>query len=721
MQNTLIACALLILAACGGGDGGGGGGGGLQAPTDLTYAENPATYTQGFAVSNAATVTGTVTVWDVAPALPGGLALDPADGTIAGTPLAPLAPTDFTVTASNAVGEAQAVVNIEVVIPAPRALYVANAADDTVTTLQIGSLVHAGYALSDGAGAAALAAAPDGATVYLANAASDDITLFAVDALSGRLTPSGSPVATGAGPSSIAVDPTGTFLYTGDLGDDTVSAFTIGAGGAPSAAALATTVAGSFLYVANAADATISQFSIDGATGALTPLAPATVATGLDPRDLAAHPDGTFLYCANHGDDTLEVYAIDPATGALTALPGGALAVGDGPSALAVDPRGTALYASTELDNEVSLLTLETDGSLTLVESLRARGAPGDLLLGPAEQAFVVQSEHAYVLAYNPANAVSQFALTAGALVALAPPSVATVSPTPRALALHPDQELVLVTADTGTSLSLFQRDGPTGLLTAAGSEAVTNSWDVAFEPSGRFAYVTLRLTGVQPFAVDVAAPDLSPLTLVAAGVDPRNLAVDPTGRFVYAAETTAGLFEYTIDPSTGELTPAGSAAGAGATAGVSVHPSGRYAYATNFSGNSISMYSIDPDSGALSARVPPAIATGSSSNPAGMAWSPDGNSLYVALSGTQQVAHFRVDKATGLLTFQSNHPTAAQSPQSLAVDATGTVLACTNSGSTGIVSLYTLNPATGAPTVSGFASAAAGGTTGVVFSRDVH
>jgi 6-phosphogluconolactonase (cycloisomerase 2 family) len=103
------------------------------------------------------------------------------------------------------------------------------------------------------------------------------------------------------------------------------------------------------------------------------------------------------------------------------------------------------------------------------------------------------------------------------------------------------------------------------------------------------------------------------------------------------------------------------------------------------------------------------------------MAWSPDGNSLYVALSGTQQVAHFRVDKATGLLTFQSNHPTAAQSPQSLAVDATGTVLACTNSGSTGIVSLYTLNPATGAPTVSGFASAAAGGTTGVVFSRDVH
>jgi 6-phosphogluconolactonase len=37
---------------------------------------------------------------------------------------------------------------------------------------------------------------------------------------------------------------------------------------------------GKFLYVANQNDNDISEYSIDQTTGALTPLAPATVATG---------------------------------------------------------------------------------------------------------------------------------------------------------------------------------------------------------------------------------------------------------------------------------------------------------------------------------------------------------------------------------------------------------------------------------------------------------
>jgi 6-phosphogluconolactonase (cycloisomerase 2 family) len=361
------------------------------------------------------------------------------------------------------------------------------------------------------------------------------------------------------------------------------------------------------------------------------------------------------------------------------------------------------------------------DGTLSRVERVRTRLSPTDLLLGPAEQAFVVQSENAYAAASVPANNVSQFAVSGGDLTALSPASVATVTSGPRGMCLDPDQELLLVTSENGASLSLFQRDPLTGLLAGAGSEPVASTWDVTFEPSGRFAYATVRITGVQPFSVDHATPDLTPLTLVAAGVDPRNLFADPTGRFLYVAETTGGVFQFVIDPATGELTAAGSAAGAGATGAVVVHPSGRYAYATNFAGDSISMYALDSVNGTLAPLTPPTLSTGGGANPAGMDFDPHGNHLYVAFSGSHEVAHYTVDKSTGLLTFESSLSTFAQLPQNLAVDATGSLLACTNSGTSGIVSLFALDPATGAPTPAGFAAAGAGPTTGVLFSRDIQ
>ena len=207
----------------------------------------------------------------------------------------------------------------------------------------------------------------------------------------------------------------------------------------------------------------------------------------------------------------------------------------------------------------------------------------------------------------------------------------------------------------------------------------------------------------------------------VPAGVDPRNLAVDPTGRFLYVAETTAGVFQFVIDPATGELVAAGSAAGDGTTSAVAVHPSGRYLYATNVGGDSISMWSIDPVNGTLSPLAPPTLSTGVGSDPVGLAFDPHGAHLYAAFSGLQQLAHFTLDVDTGLLAFESNAPTSAQNPLSVAVDATGTVLACTNGGSNGVVSLFALDPLTGAPSPSGFAAAGAGPTTGVAFSRDIQ
>jgi hypothetical protein len=71
----------------------------------------------------APSVTGTVTSYSVAPALPAGLALNSSTGQISGTPTAALASTRYTVTASNSAGSTTFDISIGVVAPAaPSAL-----------------------------------------------------------------------------------------------------------------------------------------------------------------------------------------------------------------------------------------------------------------------------------------------------------------------------------------------------------------------------------------------------------------------------------------------------------------------------------------------------------------------------------------------------------------------------------------------------------------------
>jgi 6-phosphogluconolactonase (cycloisomerase 2 family) len=770
--------AVLAAACSSGGDGG------KKAPSQLTYSDNPATYTQGFAVPpNVPTVKGTVTTWSVAPPLPAGLALD-GSGTILGTPLVTLPATDFTVMAMNASGSTQAVVNVAILAPTVRALYVANLTDDTVGSFHVGSLIHSGYALSTGTSPRALAARADGAFVYAANNASSTISAFAADALTGRLAPAGAAVAAGSQPSALATEVTGSFLFAANRGDDSITTFAIDAGApvagttantgdepaalvvdptgaflyaanfasddverfsidpvtgalvtggivvagdGPMGLAIATTPAGSFLYGANSNDGSISQWSIDPATGALTPLAPATAAAGTDPRAVAAHPDGTFLYVANRGDDTLGMYSIDQATGALTPLGAPTIATGTGPTALAITTDGGSLFTCTEFDREVSEFAVAIDGSLSHVVSVRTRGNPTDLVLGPAEKPFLVESANLYAAAPGnspPVANVAQFAADAVgfSLTALAPAAVATADTGPRAIALHPGGELLLVSSYTGSNVTLFARALATGLLTQVGTEAVNNTFDVAFEPTGRFAYAvrTGGAGGVQPFSVDLVTPDLAPLTLQAAGTTQWNIAVDPTGQFLYLTDANVGIYMFGISAATGELTANGSIASGGGTFDVIVHPSGRFAYASNATGDSISMYAIDEATGALSALTPPTISTGVGTGPAGMDIAQDGNDLYITFISTNQAAHFTIDQATGLLSFVTAIMTFAQGPQTLALDATDAMLTVGNTASPGVLSLYSRDATTGALTSAGFA-ATNGGANMVVASYDIQ
>ena len=81
-------------------------------------------------------------------------------------------------------------------------------------------------------------------------------------------------------------------------------------------------------------------------------------------------------------------------------------------------------------------------------------------------------------------------------------------------------------------------------------------------------------------------------------------MAVDPFGTFVYVAnQVSNSISAYTIDTSTGALTAdIGSPFPAGSAPWSLADPSGKFAYVANASSSNISVYAIDAGSGSLTA-----------------------------------------------------------------------------------------------------------------------
>ncbi len=97
---------------------------GLGAPSNLTYATNPAVYTKSKSISpnRASNNGGNVSNYTISPALPTGLSLKSNTGTISGTPTVVSASRNYTVTASNATGSTTCTLNITVNDVAPSSL-----------------------------------------------------------------------------------------------------------------------------------------------------------------------------------------------------------------------------------------------------------------------------------------------------------------------------------------------------------------------------------------------------------------------------------------------------------------------------------------------------------------------------------------------------------------------------------------------------------------------
>jgi 6-phosphogluconolactonase len=141
-------------------------------------------------------------------------------------------------------------------------------------------------------------------------------------------------------------------------------------------------------------------------------------------------------------------------------------------------------------------------------------------------------------------------------------------------------------------------------------------------------------------------------------GAGPRHLDMHPEKPWIYVVnELSSSVSLIREDSETRELgisqtlttLPKGFS-GQNTCADIHISPDGNFLYASNRGHNSIAIFSIDPQTGNLSAleHEPTRGET-----PRNFSLSPDGKFLLVANQNTNNIVSFKRDGETGLLTFQ--------------------------------------------------------------------
>jgi 6-phosphogluconolactonase (cycloisomerase 2 family) len=186
--------------------------------------------------------------------------------------------------------------------------------------------------------------APTAEFLYVTDAQNNVVWEFSVNTSSGALTLPATSFATGSIPSGIAIDPCNRFAYIANENSNNVSAYTVCASnsplqtcsnqtgslvavaGSPFSAGngpgpLVVSPFGNFLYVLDKSGSAVSAFQISQASGSLSPISPATVATGNTPVSIAIRADSNWLFVTNNGstsgNGSISQYSITPATGSL--------------------------------------------------------------------------------------------------------------------------------------------------------------------------------------------------------------------------------------------------------------------------------------------------------------------------------------------------------------------------------------------------------------------
>jgi 6-phosphogluconolactonase len=286
----------------------------------------------------------------------------------------------------------------------------------------------------------------------------------------------------------------------------------------------------------------------------------------------------------------------------------------------------------------------------------------------------------------------------------------------PEAIALLPGGTGLFVANHGSDSVSGFKVDPMTGVLTSTGpvvATAATGPTAILAHPGGHFVYVgsddaTSRTPNmVTAYHVDLATDGLT--AIGATNTDGAGLvamSIDPSGRFLYTANALSDdVSVFSINPCSGALSKVGTNVASAFPVSLSIDPAGQFLYvAAGGSDPSIQTFGIDPSSGAPE-KIEDLKGV---SLPWGLkALELDGTGKFlfvvtVGPAGASSVSTFAVDPRTGIPSAVPGSSVAAgTSAAPVAIDQSGGFAYIGNFGSNDI-SAYSLNRSTGTFTAIG-------------------
>ena len=325
------------------------------------------------------------------------------------------------------------------------------------------------------------------------------------------------------------------------------------------AASPAVSQAATYVYVSNADSREISVLRLDASSNDL--LLVQTVPVTGQVMPLAVSPDKKFLYAALRSQPySVASFRIDAASGRLEPI--GVNALPDSMAYVLTDRTGRWLFAASYGGHKMSVSPIGADGV--------ALPATQVLPTGQNAHAVLVDPGNRHVFVSNlGSDAVMQMRFDA-ATGMLSPNAIPAFNQRPKAgprhLVMHPDGRHVYLINELDASVDVLTYDAAKGTLSAvqtlstlpAGFTGKPWAADLHLTPDGRFLYTSERTTNtLATFAVDAATGQLSLRGHTPTERQPRGFNIDPSGRYLVAVgQLSHAVTLYGIDPESGALKP---------------------------------------------------------------------------------------------------------------------------------------------------------------------
>ena len=340
-------------------------------------------------------------------------------------------------------------------------------------------------------------------------------------------------------------------------------------------------------------------------------------------------------------------------------------------------------------------------------------GAPTS---GGADMTLPTGTPFLYIGGYGSQISIYKFDDATGKLTATASSPVAFAG-SPSFLAVDPQHRYLYAVDEDNSQVVGYTIDQTTGALTATGARVGSGGQGPAFlsvDRTGKYVLVPNYTNGaVATFAIGTNGALGAQIGSGAPGQLAHMMITDPANKYAFVPCLMSNyIAEYTFDDTTGKIgakpvttfAPAQPAAAAQGPRHIAFAPSGKMVYLINETASTMTSFTYDPTTGALTptqtlSTLPTGVANTGMTG-AEVVVHPNGKWLYGsnrdAAGKNDSIAVFDLD-ATGKMTMATTVKSGGVGPRNFTVDPTGQWMIVANQMGNNIV-VFKIDPTTGIP-----------------------